>query len=133
MSPVDDIDVEWNFKHFKPWEFICRCNGLCAHEDEMSRVVVAGFDALREDLGIPLHVNCGVRCPEHNHDVGGVIDSKHLDGLAGDISTPPGMTSEKFAEAGEKIPLFANGGIGLYNTFVHFDGRGGKARWDKRS
>lgn len=99
----------------------------------MSLVVVAGFETLREDLGIPLHVNCGVRCPEHNHNEGGVLGSQHLYGLAGDIRTPAGMTSKELAEAGEKIPLFANGGIGLYNTFVHFDGRGHKARWDKRS
>lgn len=43
------------------------------------------------------------------------------------------MTAEQLAQAGEQIELFAIGGIGRYNTFVHFDVRGRRARWDNRS
>ena len=42
--------------------------------------------AVREKLGIPLHVSSGYRCVKHNGEVGGVNGSYHIKGLAADLS-----------------------------------------------
>ena len=58
----------------------------------------------------------------------------HVAGLAADIAVPSGMTAEELvAIANREIPEFNTGGVGLYDTFVHFDVRGRRARWDNRT
>lgn len=115
-------------KHFK-----CKCGGLCFHDDDVEPLLIKTLNMMQEELGVQFIINSGFRCPEHNNNVGGTLQSRHLFGLAADVATPKGMTSEEFAMAGEKHQPFANGGIGLYDTFVHFDVRGRRARWDRRT
>ena len=43
------------------------------------------LDPLREQLGKPIYVNSGYRCPRHNLKVGGAVNSQHLKGEAADI------------------------------------------------
>ena len=38
----------------------------------------------------------------------------------------------KTIEALIELEYIPEGGLGIYNTFVHYDIRGYKARWDKR-
>jgi uncharacterized protein YcbK (DUF882 family) len=122
----------WVFENFKPEEFTCKCDGLCDHEDIISRELVGGLQLLRTTIGRGVYVTNGVRCPEHNKNVGGVADSKHLYGLAADIQVR-GMTTEELAHEIEQIEAFVLGGVGLYDNFVHVDVRGRRARWDNRS
>lgn len=124
---------DWPYIHFNRSEFICNCEGLCNKFDGIDRDLVATLDLMREDLGLPLIVNSGLRCPEHNRNVGGSSDSRHLYGLAADISLPKGYTSADMEELAEEYEPFLNGGIGLYDTFIHLDVRGRRARWDGRS
>lgn len=44
------------------------------------------LDLAREKAGIPFVINSGLRSIEKNKEVGGVVDSAHLKGLAVDIA-----------------------------------------------
>lgn len=97
--------------------------------------VMEQLEILRAELGKSISVNSGYRTVEHNKAVGGESNSLHLCGMAADIKvdgTSPSTvhaTIEKLIAAGK----MKQGGLGLYNTFVHYDIRGQKARWDNRT
>ena len=46
------------------------------------------LEPLRQQLGLPIKVNSGYRCPLLNQMVGGVSTSQHLKGEAADITIP---------------------------------------------
>ena len=86
---------------------------------------------LREHLNRPIRITSGYRSPAHNKSVGGAKNSQHLLGKAADIQVQ-GMTPIEVKDAIENIIYCGDmlqGGIGLYNTFVHYDIRGTRARW----
>ena len=73
-------------KHFTRAEFACKCGKYCdGYPTEMKQVVVNVADRIREHFGKPVIVSSGVRCTQHNADVGGVSNSRHLYGKAMDI------------------------------------------------
>ena len=78
-------------------------------------------------------INSGYRDPAHNLSVGGVSNSQHLYGLAADFTIENYTPYE--VQAGLRVLKnrleFALGGLGLYDTFTHFDIRGYYALWDK--
>ena len=88
---------------------------------------------IRDRFGKPIVVNSGYRSPEWNAKVGGAANSFHVKGLAADIR-PSSADADQLARL-QDICLRTNsiGGVGLYDTFVHVDARGSKARWDNRS
>ena len=54
------------------------------------RVLVAQIlDPLRMDMGYPIHVNSGYRCPALNEAIGGAKNSQHMKGMAADITMVP--------------------------------------------
>jgi uncharacterized protein YcbK (DUF882 family) len=66
--------------------------------------------------------------------VGGVKTSQHILGKAADIAIK-GMPTEilyQHIEDAISNGEMLQGGLGLYDTFVHYDIRGTKARWDYR-
>lgn len=91
------------------------------------------LQVIRDVVGVPVHINSGYRSPQHNKRIGGVRNSKHTKGLAADI-TVQNYTPKKLARLILKLikqGKIKQGGVGLYNGFVHYDIRGYKARWDK--
>ena len=96
-------DMKW----FTDREFRCRCCGELPDGSEGGpnalaniRALVANvLDPAREKLGMPVTVNSGYRCKEHNLAVGGVRGSQHLQGEAADIA-PAGL---KFQDSGFKF------------------------------
>lgn len=92
------------------------------------------LEVLRSRLGVALHVNSGWRTKEHNRRVRGEIDSQHLLGKAADIWSEIYSPKEIYDLIEQLINagVMQQGGLGLYNTFVHYDTRGTKARWDDR-
>ena len=73
-------------KHFTRDEFKCKCGKYCngfPAEPEKKLVTVA--DRVREHFGKPAIVSSGVRCKQHNANVGGVSESRHLQGKAMDF------------------------------------------------
>ena len=69
---------------------------------------------------------------EYNKAIGGVPDSQHIMGRAADI-TIKGISANEVYETIEKLITnghILQGGLGLYDNFVHYDIRGSRARWD---
>jgi hypothetical protein len=122
---------QWPLKYFTPAEIACRGSGQVlltpASMDALRRL-----DALREAMGHPLHVNSAYRSPAHNKAVGGAKASKHMEGIAFDISMA-NVDPHRF-EAEARRAGFT--GIGLYppqkpngaRNFIHIDTRRG-AGW----
>lgn len=54
-------------------------------EQNLTALVGAVLDPLREKWGKPITVTSGFRCPELNRSMGGVQDSQHTKGEAADI------------------------------------------------
>lgn len=89
------------------------------------------LNQLRLRFGHSLIVTSGYRSPEHNKAVGGVPNSQHVKGLAADIRPQnPAHLTDLWALAND---MNETGGVGRYDTFVHVDRRGIRARWDYRS
>lgn len=108
--------------HFTDAELACKCckANLCTD------MLVNALETLRADLGVPVIVTSGYRCPDHNKAVGGEPNSQHVRGMAADV-TVKGMTPDEVYEVARKIPAF--GGFGLASTFLHLDVRTTVARW----
>ena len=51
----------------------------------LTALVEAVLDPLREKYGRPIHVSSGYRCPRLNKAVGGAVTSQHTTGEAADI------------------------------------------------
>lgn len=86
-STATDTGTFWDeIKHFKRSEFACpcgKCNGFPAEPEE---TLVRAADKVREYFNSPVTVSSGVRCADHNKEVGGVANSRHLSGKAMDFS-----------------------------------------------
>ncbi len=89
------------------------------------------LNRIRKAWGRPIIVNSAYRSPEHNQAVGGVVNSFHVQGLAADIR--PERQKDLADLQDLCLDLNERGGVGLYDTFVHVDARGIKARWDNRT
>jgi hypothetical protein len=86
-----------------------------------ARVLAAAFEALREEVGLPLVVLSAYRTSAHNRAVGGARDSQHVQGRALDLLPPKGWTVEQLAAVARGIPAIR--GLGVYPTFLHIDVR----------
>lgn len=124
--------------HFFANEFACPC----CKEYHIAIEVLEGLEQARDLAGVPLAVaqttldsplnplGSGYRCPAHNARVEGASKkSNHMLGIAVDVSVPSGILSTpQLAGIMERIPVFKNGGIGIYSNFVHVDS-GKRRRW----
>lgn len=83
LNYCDNILSNWDdIKYFKKEEFTCKCGcGL----NNMNLAVVKIADKVREHFGSPAIVTSGSRCEKHNKEVGGVSNSRHLQGKAIDM------------------------------------------------
>ena len=93
------------------------------------------LQVLRDVLKQPIKINSAYRSPSHNRKVGGVKKSQHVKGNAVDIVVK-GLSTEQLAYKIDELiskGIMQQGGIGIYDTFVHYDIRGSKARWDFRT
>ena len=118
--------------NFKVSEFACKHCG----ENKIHQDVIDMAQAIRDELGVPVMVNSGYRCAEHNARVGGVKGSYHTKGLAADLSCRLGAVT--MFEAVEK--LHAHGKLQTlsycirYKWGIHVDcGDKRKSLWEVRS
>lgn len=89
------------------------------------------LQVLRDYFDAPIMINSGYRSPSHNKSIGGAKYSQHLQGKASDIVVK-GYTPKEVFNAIEQLiseGRMKQGGLSEYNTFVHYDVRGNKARW----
>lgn len=83
-----DEDDDWwrNIRYFSRKEFACKCGRYCdGYPAQMQRGAVELADRAREELKGVGFVSSGLRCPQHNANVGGVSNSRHLSGKAIDL------------------------------------------------
>lgn len=113
-------------------EFRCQCkgkycNGFPVEPDE---TMVRTVDEIRRRLGIPISIvdagGSGVRCPQHNANVGGVANSEHLYGRAADLHSA--ASPARMKAVAEEV-MGNTGGIGLYSWGIHVD-TGKYSRWN---
>ncbi len=131
--------------HFSLSEFNCRdgsetpqrviINGTVYYPLENLKEVAENLEVLREYLGTPITVNSGFRTVTYNKKVGGAPNSQHLRGRAADIRTAKYTPAQVHAAIEKLISegKMKQGGLGIYNSFCHYDVRGVKARWDERT
>ena len=131
-SVVTDTNVGskdfWDtVQYFGRHEFACKCGKCGGYPVEPKERLVRALDEIREEIGLPVYINSGVRCPEHNEAVGGADDSRHLYGDAADIRCP-GKTPRELYSIADRI-VGNTGGVGIYDWGIHVDTRGHRARW----
>jgi len=93
--------------------------------------LAVNLQVLRDYIGNSISINSGYRSPKHNKKIGGSVNSQHLLGNAADIVVT-GKTPKEVKEIIENLiseKKMKQGGLSAYPTFVHYDIRGGKARW----
>ena len=119
-------------KNFKVTEFACKCCG----ENHIDQRVINMAQIIRDELDVPVRVNSGYRCEEHNRRVGGVKGSKHTKGQAADLACKLG--ADTMFETVKK--LHAQGKLPdldyciKYKTFIHIDcGGKRKTMWEVRA
>lgn len=102
---------------------------------ENLRELAANLQVLRDNVQAPITINSGYRSPARNKAVGGAPKSQHLEGKAADIVVS-GLSPNRVADIIEgliRAGLMKNGGLGRYNTFIHYDIRETPGRWDFRT
>jgi len=69
-------------RFFKKAELRCHCG---CDEAKMDEKFLAKLDTLRSRYGRAITLSSAYRCPKHNENQGGVVDSPHTQGIAVDI------------------------------------------------
>lgn len=120
-------------KNFSQSEFDCK-DGTKVPEVFFLNVkeLAENLQVLRDEIGVPISITgSGYRTKKHNDKVGGAKYSQHLTAKAADINAK-GYTPIELYNAIQGLindGKMKEGGLGLYNGFVHYDIRGTKARW----
>lgn len=139
-TPTETENAEtgtfWDeIRYFRRAEFRCQCRGkYCSgFPAEPVEETVRLADEIRRRAGVPLKVNSGVRCKQHNADAGGIWNSLHLTGQAIDLAPIGGNISvarlQDIAEQVQAEKLPNRGGLGRYGWGVHID-NGKYSRWN---
>ena len=109
-----------NDTHKSPFQHVVR--------DELLNLL----NRIRREWGKPVIVNSGYRSPEYNAAIkGAVTNSYHTKGMAADIRPDDPSLISEFQDL--CLELNKDGGVGLYDAFVHVDVRGHHAYWDYRT
>lgn len=107
-----------NLKHFKPSEFMCKCQ--CGAND-MKPVFLWKLEQARELAGIPFIIRSGYRCSKHNKEVGGKPTSDHLTGEGVDVESLTSWHRFKIVSSALMVGITR---IGIGDTYTHLgDGR----------
>lgn len=122
-------------KDFKKQEFDSK-DGASMPDDVLKNIkeLAQNLQILRDFLKRKITINSGYRSPSYNKKIGGVSNSFHLSGKAADIKVD-GLEPLKVKQALDYLIAqgrIKQGGIGLYDEFIHYDIRGRKAFWDYR-
>ncbi len=121
-------------KNFKVSEFTCHCG--CGF-NIINQKVIDMAQVIRDELGVPVRVNSGCRCVNHNKKVGGVKGSYHTKGLAADLACSLGAAKifeacKKLQVAG-KLSALEYGLLYRRKNIVHIDcGKKRKNMWEVR-
>ena len=109
-------------EYFTREEFRCQCGGKYCNgfPEEPEEELLRTCDEIRRRLGVPVSIvdagGSGVRCPQHNANVGGVANSNHLYGKAADLNSS--KSPEEMARVAEEV-MGNTGEIGIYSWGIH--------------
>lgn len=127
---VPDINVGsktgtfWDtVKWFSRSEFGCQGHDCDGFPYEPAEKLVRILDALRDFFGVPGEISSAVRCAQHNAEVGGVYNSRHLKGWAADVNfrgIAPARVIEKAYEMGCNY-AYSIQSNGRDSGYVHID------------
>ena len=115
-------DEDWwsDIRYFSKKEFACKCGRYCdGYPAQMRRGVVELADRARKELKGVGFVSSGLRCPRHNAFVGGVSDSRHLNGKAMDLRIEGKSAKQTLAWA-QKQPEVRYA-YAIDTNYVHMD------------
>ena len=119
-------------ENFRLDEFKCN-DGSVVPEEYMDNVILLAdqLQKIREHFDKPIIVISGYRSPDYNKKIGGVKRSTHMKAMAADIIINGVESVEVWKVVKQMIAdgIIHKGGVGLYETFVHYDIRGFNARW----
>ena len=78
----------WDKTNHKLSEFICGCkkNYCNGYPAELDSDIISVIEDVEAEFGLPVIITSGLRCVKYNKIVGGISNSKHLQGKAADIS-----------------------------------------------
>lgn len=87
VSEKETVDDWWDeIEYFAPKEFACKCGKYCdGYPYEIQPQLVRIADRARKHFGKPITIVSGLRCEQHNKNVGGVSNSQHMYGEAADV------------------------------------------------
>lgn len=121
-------------KNFNLNEFACK-DGTPVPEEFLDNVkeLAENLQVLRDHLGTSLHINSAYRTYSYNAKIGGATKSQHLLAKAADIVSMKHTPWQVYSAIMKLIAegKMKDGGVGLYNTFIHYD-CGPSRRWDLR-
>lgn len=122
-------------KNFNKSEFDSK-DGAVMPPDVLKNIqeLAENVQVIRDYLGVSININSGYRSLAHNKRIGGVANSSHVKGKASDLSSKKATPRQIYNAILELIKQgkIYNGGVGLYDTFVHYDIDGNGRRWDNR-
>lgn len=111
-------------KNFQAYEFQCPC-GEC-DGGVMKPSFIEKLQKMRDLVNMPLKISSGYRCPKHNKKVKGEENSRHILGMAADMTIPDGAIAYTLIFAAMTVGFK---GIGVKNKkgedekFIHVDDR----------
>lgn len=110
-----------DIKYFKRSEFKCQCGGkYCnGYPVEMQEKVVKAADKVRAHFGKPVTVSSGIRCTKHNAEVGGVSNSRHLQGKAIDLNVS-GFSAAMVLAYVQSLPEIRYS-YAINSNYIHMD------------
>ena len=107
-------------QYFKKDEFRCKCGTFCdGFPAEPERGLLLLADRVRSHFGAPMIVSSGVRCRQHNANVGGASASRHMSGKAMDFTVRGKKASEvlAFVQAQSDVRY----AYAIDGSYVHMD------------
>lgn len=122
----------WSYaKHWTRNEFRCTCGRCGGFPVEPTDKLVRSCEDLRLAAGVPLYIvdrgGSGVRCKEHNAEVGGAKNSNHLYGKAADIHSDK-LSPQQLYDLAQR-QLGNTGELGIYSWGIHFAPEGKYSRF----
>ena len=121
-SATSGTGTFWDdIKYFKRSEFKCQCGGkYCnGYPVEMQEKVVKAADKVRAHFGKPVTVSSGIRCTKHNAEVGGVSNSRHLQGKAIDLNVS-GFSAAMVLAYVQSLPEIRYS-YAINSNYIHMD------------
>lgn len=118
---TQDTEDWWSgIQYFSRTEFACKCGRYCdGYPARMQRPLVELADRARAELKGVGFVSSGLRCSQHNANVGGVSDSRHLIGKAVDLRIE-GKSARQTLSWAQRQPQVRYA-YAIDSSFVHMD------------